>query len=299
MIEDQTSRRFHQLERELISQMPSQHISLLDRLASIEPCRTGCRGFENLGQNAVAAMNDAACISDERERRNFNRALIARLAQGTMERAAQMSITPKIIERTRQWLPRLAEFLEALETTDYSFPQDLFCKDYRFVTMMTVPCGAQVLDLSDGVGPKTSLKLALQYPLAGLRAAKLTWFRPHTESRYVDEFNDLGWQNCYREVAELLKLHPSVAGMVATSWFYDPALSEVSPRLAYLRQLPVDNGAMLVRHGTTDFDVQSATATSPTRRALYEAGKYKPVCCSILWDRRDLISWASNPSANA
>lgn len=299
MIDEQVDKLFQKLERQLLSQMPSVQIALLDRAASIEPCRVGCRGFENLGRHAVAALNEAASISDECERRNFSRALIARLAQGTMDRTASMSLTPKIIERTRQWLPRLAEFLEALVTSDYCFPQDLFCKDYRFVTMMTVPCGAQVLDLNDGVGPKTSLKLALQYPLAGVRAAKSAWFRPHTESRYLDEFSDLGWKDCYREVAELLELHPSVAGMVATSWFYDPALSEVSPRLSYLRQLPADNGAMLVRHGTTDFDIHSAIATSPTRRALYDAGKYKPVCYSILWDRRDLIAWASNPSANA
>lgn len=292
MIDKQEQRRFQDLESQLLSKMLPAQVDLLDRTAVIEPCRTGCRGFENLGQKVVAALSQAASIVDERERRDFHRALIARLAQNTLERLEGVTLTPRIIERTQQWLPRLAEFLEGLETTSYAFPDDSFCKDYRFVTMKTVPCGAQVVDLNDGVGPKTSLKLALQHPLVAVRAAKSAWFRPHTESRYLDEFNDAGWQNCYRELAKLLELYPTVRGMVATSWFYDPALSEISPRLAYLRQLPVDNGAMLVKHGTTEFDVLSATATSPTRRALFEAGKYKPICCSILWDRHDIMAWS-------
>ena len=296
---EDTRTRFKNIESRLLAQMPPFQIALLDRIAEIEPCRVGCRGFENLGKKATAGLAEAANIASVSERRDFGRALIARLAQDTMERAAGLVLTPRILERTRCWLIRLAGFLETMETVDYAFPGDIFCKDYRFVTMMTVPCGAQVVDLNDGVGPKTAIKLALQNPLAGVRAVRSTWFRPHTESRYLEEFNEAGWENCYREIAYLLKLHPKIRGMAATSWFYDPALSDISPRLEYLRKLPVDHGATLVRHATTDFDVLSATATSPTRRALYETGKYKPLCCSILWDRRDMLAWADETTANA
>ena len=298
MSDQYTRLLFQQIEDRLLSQMPPVQIALLERLAAIEPCRMGCRGFENLGQNAVAGLTEAANITSARERRDFFRALIARLAQGTLQRAASMLLTPRILERTQSWLLQLAGFLESMEEIDYAFPSDWFCKDYRFVTLMTVPCGAQVVDLNDGVGPKTALKLALQHPLAALRAVKSPWFRPHTEGRYLEEFNELGWENCYREIAALLELHESIRGMAATSWFYDPVLSSISPRLAYLRKVPVENGAMLVRHATTNFDIQSATATSSTRRALYEAGEYQPVCCSILWDRIDIIDWAKKSIAN-
>jgi hypothetical protein len=291
--------RFQKVESRLVSQMSLAQTALLDRTSAIEPCRAGCRGFENLGRSAVAALTEAASITNEHERRDFSRALIARLAQSTLKRADGMLLTPRILDLIRQALSRLADFLEKVESDDYSFPADHFCKDYRFVTLLTIPCGAQVVDLSDGIGPKTALKLAFQKPLAGVRAARSAWFRPHTESRYLDDFNDAGWQDCYRLLAGLLELYPAVRGMVATSWFYDPALSAISPRLTYLRKLPVDNGARLVMHGTTDFDVRSATSASPTRRALYEAGKYKPVCCSVLWDRRDLIAWAANTSATS
>lgn len=290
--------RFKTLEQELRLSMPPERLNLLERIAAIEPCRNGCRGFENFGSLVVTALRE--CRGDSDEQRDFSRALIARLAQLTMTRAAGLALTRHIIERTRQWLPRLAEFLETKTSGNYAFPGDWFCKDYRFVTMMTVPGGAQVIDLSDGIGPKTALMLAMRHPLRGLRAARSTWFRVHTEARYLDEFNDAGWQDCYRELARLLTLHPHVQGMVGTSWFYDPALADVSPRLAYLRSLPIANGAVSVRHGTTAFDIHSATATSASRRALHEAGKYEPVCHSILWGRSDLIDWArANPVRDA
>lgn len=296
MTDEQMVLRFEAIEASLRAAMPAERQALLERIAATEPCRAGCRGFENLGGAVVTALRNAAAISDETERRDFSRALVARLARSTMTLAAGLALTPKIVERTRAWLPRLADFLEGQEQGDYWFPGDWLCKDYRFVTMMTVPCGAQVVDLDDGVGPKTALKLALRHPAAGMRAWRQPWFRPHTEGRYLDEFNDAGWQDCYREIARLLERHPQIRGMAATSWFYDPALGEISPRLDYLRRLPMDHGALLVRHGTTPFDIHSATATSASRRALHEAGNYDPVCCSILWERRDLIAWAkANP----
>ena len=228
MTDEQMVLRFEAIEAPLRAAMPAERQALLERIAATEPCRAGCRGFENLGGTVVTALRKAAAISDETERRDFSRALVARLARSTMTLAAGLALTPTIVERTRAW--------------------------------------------------------------------RQPWFRPHTEGRYLNEFNDAGWQDCYREIARLLERHPQIRGMAATSWFYDPALGEISPRLDYLRRLPMDHGALLVRHGTTPFDIHSATATSASRRALHEAGNYDPVCCSILWDRRDLIAWAkANP----
>ena len=198
------------------------------------------------------------------------------------------------MDRTKARLSKLAEFVASKEQGQfYWFPGDWFCKDYRFVTMLTVPCGARVVDLHDGLSFKTALKLAVRHPIAGLRAWPCPWFRVHTETRSLAEFNEEGWRDCCREIAKLLELHPETAGLVATSWFYDPALAAISPNLAYLRRFPMENGANLVRHGTSRFDVRSSTATSATRRALYESGKYRPVAHSVVWDRHDLINWAS------
>lgn len=292
MTEDETRRRFVALSGRLLDALPLQARGEVERLARIEPCRAGCRGFENLGPEAVSALGAAGRAGTPAERRELSRVLMATLAVDAMARIRARALLPEVVERSVAWMPRLLAFLEGEIADDYWFPGDLFLKDYRFVTALTVPCGAQVIDLNDGVGPKTALLLARKHPLAAASAYAAPWFRPHTEGRYLDEFNDAGWTHCYRLVAGLLRLYPRIRGMVATSWFYDPQLSRVSPRLAYIREFPMAHGALIVAHGTTPFDIHSATATSATRRKLYEAGEFTPVCHSVLWRREDMLAWA-------
>ena len=281
---------FAQLHDQAVARLSPGGRATLERLKALEPARSGRRGFEDLGGSTVRALTAAAAAS---ERVEISRALIAWLARDVVARTEACKVTPRILERTRNWRGPLHDFLSGELPEDYAFPSDFFVKDYRFVTALSVPCGAQVTDLDDGIGPKTALLLARQLGIgAAVSAYRARWFRVHTESRYLDEFNEPGWTECYREVADLLKLHPHIRGMAATSWFYDPQLSAISPRLAYLPDLPMQYGARRVAHGTTEFDIKSATATSPTRRELYEQGKYTPVCHSILWDRDDMIRWA-------
>ena len=80
--------------------------------------------------------------------------------------------------------------------------------------------------------------------------------------------------------------------MAGTSWFYDPALPAISPRLAYLQSTPLANGAHLVRHGPGADHTARATETSPTRKALVASGSYVPIAGTIMWPRSDLLSWA-------
>ena len=96
----------------------------------------------------------------------------------------------------------------------------------------------------------------------------------------------------YLSVASLLRTHTEVAGLTSYCWFYDPQLAEISPRLSYLRQRPLERGAFFLRGHTSAYDIKNATAKSQTRRRLYEAGKYKPVAHRIVWLRHDILRWA-------
>ncbi len=284
--------RFADLAQQLKAGLSAAEQALVDA-AIAAPVRTGpSYGFEDVGSAAVAALTALAGIADPLRRVTAARAVIASLAAGSVDRIRAQRVPDEVMERSVTWSDTLYAFLTGDVPADYHFPHDSFMKDYRFVTAMTVPCGAQVVDLAERMGPKTILKLATSAPLRAIRAATGPWFRPHTESRYLTEFNEDGWTHCYGLMAQLLERHPSVRGMVATSWFYDPKLAEISPRLNYLRDFPVDNGAVLVAHGTTPFDIESATSTSPTRRKLYEEGKFTPVCHSVLWFRDEMLAWA-------
>lgn len=119
------------------------------------------------------------------------------------------------------------------------------------------------------------------------------WYQIHTHTSVIADFNEEGWEQCYRVIAGMLALNPIVKGMFGISWFYDPGLEEISPRLRYLRQTPLSGGARLFyRGGDETENVRNATSKSETRRKLYEAGKYKPVAYAMVWRRADLLRWA-------
>lgn len=279
---------FAALQAELLDRVEPADRALVAAARSQRPKTARTYGFEDLGAAATARLRALAALPEPR-RSLASRALIAGLCADNADGFGD-GLTPRVQVRSVDSLARLLAFLCA-EPGGYAFPDDYFLKDYRFATGMTVPCGAQVVDLAERPGVKTMAALLPRAPKIAWDAATRPWFKPHTESRYLDEFNEEGWNRCYGEMADLLDVLPRVAGMVATSWFYDPALAEISPRLAYLRRGPVEAGAVMVRHGTTQFDIDSATATSPSRRALYQEGKYMPTCWSIVWPRAAMLAW--------
>lgn len=262
---------------------------LLDAALAAEPKRSRTYGFEDLGAEVVARLSEIAKLPGERASL-VSQCLIAELCVRNLDAFGE-GLPPRVRERSIETLRWLLPWLEEEAGSEYAYPDDSFLKDYRFATMMTVPCGAQVVDLAERPGFKSITAIMGKSPRTAWQIATADWFRPHTEGRYLDEFNEEGWNRCYAEVVDLYHFVPNIAGMVATSWFYDPALLEISPRLAYLQRVPVEAGALMVCHGTSQFDIDSSTKTSPTRRKLYEEGKYTPQCWSIIWPRERMIEW--------
>jgi len=229
---------------------------------------------------------------------NINKLLVADLALCLEEKLAALNLPDEVLALYPGAAARLLAYLSGSSDEEYHYPNDYLLKDVRFAAGLSVPCGAQVVDMRSIIGYRASVRWLLRNPsrrYAGsfLRSGQVSpWFRIHTESRYLDDFNEPGWDACYMRIAALLRMHPEVLGMAGTSWFYDPQLESVSPRLSYLRLRPVERGASVIRSGTTEFDIRSATAASASRRLLYEAGKYIPVSYSLLWPREELLAWA-------
>jgi hypothetical protein len=113
----------------------------------------------------------------------------------------------------------------------------------------------------------------------------------HTHSANLNDFNPAGWNRCYVRIGQLLKLNPEIKGMQGSSWFYDPALAQISPRLAYLREVPCENGAhvFFVRN---EGKGSNALAKSKSRGDLYDQGKYTPKAYLLVWPRQKLIDYS-------
>lgn len=177
--------------------------------------------------------------------------------------------------------------------------QDLFQKEFGLATLRLYAAGAQLVDYRCGVPRSLVFKGGWRLALGKLR---LLWqsggfhpyFQIHTHSFMLDRFNEAGWEECYLCCAELYSIHPEVLGMYGSSWFYDPALEQISPRLAYLRDTPTRGGAHLLFVETGGSAINNSLSSSPTRRKLYDNGEYMPKSYMLLWPRKRQMAWAAN-----
>lgn len=172
---------------------------------------------------------------------------------------------------------------------------DFYFKDLAMAMRVMFPAGAQITEVSSGFGIKQGLRGGF------VDSAKFLWltllqrgckgyYQIHTHIPELSEFNPQGWNDCYLRIAEMLELNPQVKGIFGGSWFYDPQLKEISPRLMYLQDVPLENGAS--RFYTHDDTSGNAIYASKTRRQLYEEGAYTPRSYLLIWPRKAMIQWA-------
>jgi len=184
--------------------------------------------------------------------------------------------------------------LDQLESPAFvaTVTRDQWQKNLALARLQLVPCCAQLVTLASGV-PRS---VAVNSGPAGLFhvLARCGGFAPFAEIHTHDPmvgayFNPQGWEQCARLLARLLSKMPACRGVYATSWFFDPALGAISPKLAYLHDLPAAAGARFLRLGPDRESFELATAFPPRRKA-WEAGTYQPCRYAIVWPRRALLA---------
>jgi hypothetical protein len=97
----------------------------------------------------------------------------------------------------------------------------------------------------------------------------------------------------FRLLAGSMRLQAAIRGYVASAWFLDPGLAEVSPHLAWmsewLRECR-DFGAVWTNLGEAPKD-SGYLIGDRNRRRLYESGQWKPLQGLLVWARKDLLRW--------
>lgn len=230
--------------------------------------------------------------------RRFLRAVLARAVAQTVSTARYRALPPLTAANQARHLMRIAQDRD--DGAEWlAIDQDLFQKEFGLATLRLYAAGAQLLDFRCGVPRSTVMKGGLAGAAGKLATmARLGGFHPyfqiHTHSFNLDAFNEAGWEECYACCAEMYAVHPEVLGMYGSSWFYDPALAAISPRLAYLRDTPCNNGAALMFVVKGGEAIANATSTSASRRALFEEGKYMPTNYMLIWGRAAQRGWAAN-----
>ena len=241
-------------------------------------------------EEALQAAFGPALTDDHR------RALVALWALEMPARVPAADLPPAVLELYPEWIQRLADFLTAAADP---YDRDFWAKDVRIALVLSVPgARTQMIDLSSPMGPGQVLRHAREgwgwsvIPAYAAAQAWKPWLEVHTESRELGDFNEAGWDRAWATAAEILKRRPHMAGMLGSSWFYDPPLEQISPRLAYLRLNPLKHGAFMVHQGPGEIHTIRAATSSPTRKALIEEGKYTARSWIVAWPRAALIRWA-------
>ena len=96
----------------------------------------------------------------------------------------------------------------------------------------------------------------------------------------------------YYRAARCLEKQPAVKGLILGSWLFCESTAQVTPHLAWLRQVPQGAGALIVELDPASPNSGFLTG-SEQRRKLYAQGVYRPKFACVLWPRKALIAWAN------
>lgn len=228
----------------------------------------------------------------------YNKLALSVLIKDSLDILEKIDLPSSIRILYIEWFKRVIEDFAKNPDEMYDYNSDLFLKDLGICNLKMFPAGAQIVEVSGisrnflftgGLIQLTKASLFALFKMGSF----LSYYQIHTDNRCLDEFNPQGWDDCYIRIADMLNMNPNIKGMFGGSWFYDPALENVSPRLVYLRKTPEQNGAKLFRIGSSISDIKNATAISKIRRKLYKEGKYVPTGYLLIWPRKELIHWAN------
>jgi len=191
---------------------------------------------------------------------------------------------------------RIVSELETNPPVWYSWDEDLFCKDLAVCCGRMFPSGCLKTEIHAGIPRSMFLKVkAVELPRLTALIIRLGGLNPffeiHLDIRYKSSFNPEGWANSLRLVGQTLKHFPEARGITGASWFFDPSIFTVSPRLSYLRQQIEKTGGVFFFAGSNERIVKLATSTSSTRKKLYEEGEYLPASFMTIWPREKILEW--------
>lgn len=283
----------------LLDRFPvEQYISLLDS-------QTLYGNYGSIPDSAKLYCQEILSFADEAALSSYHQLVLLTLITQFDARLSQRRIPSSIIELFEIEFARIVDEISGSKTASYVPGNDRFMKDLSICRLKLYPCGAELLDELSGIprsvlarGNVAQMIRSARFFLLGKHGFR-PYYELHMHAPLRQHFHPDGWVACYRRVAELLALNPEVNGVTCSSWWYDPQLKTISPRLTYLREFLLDNGAEIF-HIRADHDASyGATEKSATRLKLFESGEYVPQIYMAIWPRRALINWAATSGAGA
>lgn len=136
-----------------------------------------------------------------------------------------------------------------------------------------------------------SLPRALYVAATELKGRAPVFFAHLGYGRRGEPLSEVEANKSYYRMARSLEHQPGVKGFVASSWLRSPDTGRVSPHLAWLNRVFLENGGFVAVMGPADPD-SGVLLRSATRRRLYESGEFTPTTGLVMWPRQAMIRWA-------
>lgn len=227
---------------------------------------------------------------DAPSRREVLEAAVTHLPQLARARLP-LSVQARICEQMRLLCTADAQQLEGLRAGTARFERLM-----KIALLKRFPAGLFEWEVT-GVSRRYCVETAVAaWPRVGaFIALRMRGLRPVFFShlgRVGVPLTELEANRSYYRMALALELQPEILGFAACSWFRSPDTHRVSPHLAWVSEVFERNGGLVVDAGYDGAD-SGALYRSPTRRALYESGKWRPRRGLVMWPRAAMLAWAA------
>lgn len=227
--------------------------------------------------------------------KSFERYIVLRSALNSLAGLSQAPVTDVVKKLSCELFLSLARPSEVKKLNVGGARFKDFCK---VTSLKRFPAGQWDWDMS-GLPRSYLLKVspsrlpqAFYFVASKLKGFAPTFFlhmglRPKTPWALLE----LESNKSYYQMARSLELQPAVKGLVVSSWLNSPDTHRISPHLAWLNKVFVENGAFVGIMGAADPN-SGVLHRSPERMKLYKSGEFKPTVGLIIWPREAMIKWA-------
>lgn len=219
--------------------------------------------------------------------------------QDSLKRLRATSIPESIIRHIHSSYMRIMKDFSHLPDSYYDISKRDFIYDFGVCCLRNLPIGGAWFTQIRMMSPRIFATFNIR---SITRILKCIFFNTgglspyciiHTFPRYMLRFNCQQMNLSYQQIGKLMKCCPEIKGIFRKSWFLDPELKNISPEMAYLREIPLNNGAVSFVIRTTRYDIRNALAFSHHRRYLFKKSKYSPEVHGYIWPKKDFLGWLS------
>lgn len=199
-----------------------------------------------------------------------------------------------VTSEVREMFLRSLKRICSRKAEDYQ-ADDRFLKDLALCCGGLFPAGERVVEpasvlqraLLHSAGLSQSLRFLFSVACA---AGTKPMFRLHVHLDEAPRLSEDTWRQTCRCLAGMLSCNPAVKGVVGGSWFYDPQLPKVSPRLGFIKAVLEEAGATWF-YARDEGPESGALLKSESRRRLFNEHGYTPKAYVIFWPRKAALRW--------